>query len=125
MACFLKCQVGDLPFKYVGIPLGANIIFKARLIPLGKANSLSFGGRITLLKSVLGSLPIYYFSLFKAPLYVINSLERVRKMFLWSGTNPSSKIQWIIWDRIMAPKNMGALGIGSLRAMNLALLGKL
>ncbi|KAK1423484.1 hypothetical protein QVD17_18787 [Tagetes erecta] len=134
MAIVLNCQVGKLPFKYLGIPMGANMnhiknwkdvidIFESRLSSW-KANALSFGGRITLLKSVLGSLPIYYFSLFKAPIHVIECLEKLRKKFLWSGNNPSAKIHWLKWDRIMAPKNMGGLGIGSLRAMNLALLGK-
>ncbi|KAK1439737.1 hypothetical protein QVD17_05557 [Tagetes erecta] len=102
MAGLLKCQVGNFPFKYLGIPMGANMnhiknwkdvldIFENRLSSW-KANSLSFGGRITLLKSVLGSLPIFLF---------------LKLLFI-----------------IMAPKDLGGLGIGSLRAMNLALLSK-
>ncbi|KAK1428805.1 hypothetical protein QVD17_17645 [Tagetes erecta] len=121
MAIVLNCQVGKLPFKYLGIPMGANMnhiknwkdvidIFESRLSSW-KANALSFGGRITLLKSVLGSLPIYYFSLFKAPIHVIECLEKLRKKFLWSGNNPSAKIHWLKWDRIMAPKNMGGKNV--------------
>lgn len=44
----------------------------------------------------------------------MNSLEKIRKKFLWSGTNPSVKIHWLKWDRKMAPKEMGGLGVGSL-----------
>ncbi|KAJ0861103.1 hypothetical protein HanPSC8_Chr12g0502941 [Helianthus annuus] len=29
-----------------------------------KANNLSFGGRLTLMKSVIGSTPLYYLALF-------------------------------------------------------------
>jgi len=130
----LKCQIGTVPFKYLGMPLGANMnhiknwkdvidVFESKL-STWKAKSLSFGGRITLLKSVLGSLPLYYFSLFKAPLHVIESLERIRKKFLWSGSLTGHKMHWIDWSRIMAPKDLGGLGVGSLRSMNLALLGK-
>ncbi|XP_071700716.1 uncharacterized protein [Rutidosis leptorrhynchoides] len=36
---------------------------------------MSFGGRLTLIKSVLSSLPLYAFSLFRAPMNVINLLE--------------------------------------------------
>ncbi|GJW95230.1 hypothetical protein Tco_0174902 [Tanacetum coccineum] len=42
-----------------------------------KAKALSFGCRLTLTKSILGSLGIYYFSTFKAPKMVISKLERV------------------------------------------------
>ncbi|KAK1420098.1 hypothetical protein QVD17_21428 [Tagetes erecta] len=130
----LKCQVGKFPFKYLGMPIGANMnhiknwkdvvdIFESRL-STWKAKTLSFGGKITLLKSVLGSLPLYFFSLFKAPIHVIESLEKIRSRFLWSGTNTTRKIHWIKWATIMAPRDMGGLGIGSLRSLNLALLGK-
>ncbi|GJW53440.1 hypothetical protein Tco_0097525 [Tanacetum coccineum] len=36
-----------------------------------ESKSLSFGGRLTLVRSVLGSLGVYYFSNFKAPKKVI------------------------------------------------------
>ncbi|GJW74221.1 reverse transcriptase domain, reverse transcriptase zinc-binding domain protein [Tanacetum coccineum] len=48
-----------------------------------KAKSLSIGGRLTLLKSVLGSIPIYFLSLFKAPLKVIKYIESLRSRFFW------------------------------------------
>ncbi|GJY70736.1 hypothetical protein Tco_0474439 [Tanacetum coccineum] len=41
-----------------------------------KANLLSIGGRLTLIKSVLGSLGIYYLSIFRAPESVLQDLER-------------------------------------------------
>ncbi|GJT84887.1 ALP1-like protein [Tanacetum coccineum] len=48
--------------------------FKNRLADW-KARSMLFGGRLSLVKSVLGSLPLYYFSLFRVPSSVINNLE--------------------------------------------------
>nr|GEX11649.1 hypothetical protein [Tanacetum cinerariifolium] len=48
-----------------------------------KAKSLSIGGRLTLIKYVLGSIPIYYLSLFKAQLKIINLLESLRARFFW------------------------------------------
>ncbi|XP_071700540.1 uncharacterized protein [Rutidosis leptorrhynchoides] len=48
--------------------------FKKRLADW-KAKSISYGGRLTLIKAVLSSLPQYYFSLFKAPVSVIKDLE--------------------------------------------------
>jgi hypothetical protein len=92
---------GGFPFIYLGFPIGANMnlvkfwqpfidSFHSRLA-VWKAKTLSFGGRITLLKSVLGSLPLYYFSLFKAPVHVIDALEKIRKNLLWTGSDEGMK----------------------------------
>ena len=42
---------------------------------------LSAGGRLTLLKSVLGAIPTYFMSLFKAPKVVLKELEQLRSKF--------------------------------------------
>ncbi|KAM0021125.1 hypothetical protein Hdeb2414_s0011g00359861 [Helianthus debilis subsp. tardiflorus] len=42
-----------------------------------KARHLSFAERMTLAKSVMGSLPAYYLSLFAAPKCVLNKLEKI------------------------------------------------
>ncbi|XP_071733703.1 uncharacterized protein [Rutidosis leptorrhynchoides] len=88
-----RCQKGSLPFLYLGLPIGSNMKkasewkpviekFRKRLANL-KTRSLSFGRRLTLVKSVLNSLALYYFSIYRAPSCVINELERVRRKFFW------------------------------------------
>ncbi|GJV23438.1 putative RNA-directed DNA polymerase, eukaryota, reverse transcriptase zinc-binding domain protein [Tanacetum coccineum] len=110
MARWMGCGVGEFPFTYLGLPIGVcmrrtcawNPVvekFKKRLADW-KAKTMSFGGRLPLVKSVLGSLPLYYFSMFSVPASVIKNLESI----------PSH--------------GFGGLNIGSLRAKNLALLGK-
>lgn len=105
LASILHCQATSLLFKYLGLPVGANMAlarnwqpvidkFQARL-SIWKAKTLSFGERITLIKLVLNNLPIYYFSIFKAPSGVIDSLEKIRRMFLWGGNESNNKICWI------------------------------
>ncbi|KAJ0475516.1 putative RNA-directed DNA polymerase [Helianthus annuus] len=134
MANMLGCARGSLPFKYLGLQVGANMnltknwdpvveIFKRRLA-LWKANTISFGGRITLVSSVLNALPTYYFSLFKAPLGVIKKLEKLRREFLWGSNPEKEKMKWVTWRNMMTPKDFGGMGFGSLRVMNLALLAK-
>ncbi|GKC22135.1 hypothetical protein Tco_1024285, partial [Tanacetum coccineum] len=89
MSRFTGCSPGIPPFTYLGLPIGSSMNytvnwqkvidkFKARL-SAWKANLLSIGGRLTLIKAVLGS---------------IASFEK------------------------------GGLGVGSLKAFNLALLQK-
>nr|GEV00563.1 RNA-directed DNA polymerase, eukaryota, reverse transcriptase zinc-binding domain protein [Tanacetum cinerariifolium] len=40
-----------------------------------KMQTLSIGGRLTLVKSVLGYMPLYYFSTFKVPMAILRELE--------------------------------------------------
>lgn len=89
-----------------------------------KSKTLSFGGRITLAKAVLGSLPTYFLSLFVAPVGIIDALEKIRRKFVWGGTNEKTCINWVAWEKIVAPKVVGGLGLGSIRAQNLALIAK-
>ncbi|KAJ0568314.1 putative RNA-directed DNA polymerase [Helianthus annuus] len=134
MADCMNSKKGSLPFKHLGLTVGANMnlirnwksvidIFKSRL-SIWKAKSLSYGGRITLIKSVLNSLPTYFFSLYKAPAKVIDELERIRRSFFWSGSDENSYTSWMAWEKVIAPIEYGGLGFGSLRDANLAMLSK-
>nr|KAJ0222789.1 hypothetical protein LSAT_V11C200061880 [Lactuca sativa] len=121
MASLLGCEPSTLPFNYLGVPVGANIRLKIHWQPVidrfqdklsqWKAKSLSFGGRLTLIKSVLSNLPTYFMSLFVAPVGVIEKLERIKRRFLWGGS-------------VIASKETGGLGVGSLNAFNTALIVK-
>lgn len=90
----------------------------------GNQKTLSIGGRLTLLKSVLGSLGVYYFPLFKAPSKSIKKLEAFRRNFFWGGSLEERKIAWVAWDKVLGPFKSGGLGIGSLKASNKAMLAK-
>lgn len=134
VAAHLKCQVGELPFKYLGVPIGANMkrirIWKpvidvfSKKLSAWKAKTLSFAGRVTLAKTVLGSLPSYFLSLFKAPKKVINILEGLRRAFIWGKSGSGHKIRWLPWEKIIKPKRIGGLGVGGLRDFNLSMLAK-
>nr|KAJ0194141.1 hypothetical protein LSAT_V11C800435930 [Lactuca sativa] len=82
-----------------------------------KSRTLSFGGRLTLVKAVLGNLPT-------APKRVVESLEKIRRRFLWGGSEGNRKINWVSWEKVTSPKEHGGLGIGSIRSLNIALLIK-
>ncbi|XP_071727970.1 uncharacterized protein [Rutidosis leptorrhynchoides] len=86
--------------------------------------SMSFGGRLVLLKSVLNNLPLYYFTIFRAPPCVLKILESVRRNFFWGGDHSGSKIPWVNWVTTCLPYGRGGLNIGSFKSKNLALLAK-
>ena len=134
----LASTIGRLPSHfpctYLGLPIGAKmsrcanwnkIIEKFQMkLSSWKSKTLSFGGRLTLIKSILGSLGVYYFSTFKAPSKVINTLEGIRRNFFWGGSTDEKKISWIAWDKEISPISKGGLGIGDLKSSNLAMLSK-
>ncbi|GJW91755.1 hypothetical protein Tco_0169308 [Tanacetum coccineum] len=97
--------------------------FKARMSGW-KANLLSIGGRLTLIKSVLGSLGIYYLSIFKVPEIVVKSIESLRVAFFWGGHEHTKKIAWVKSSNTLASLDKVGFGAGSLKAFNKALLLK-
>ncbi|GJW12181.1 RNA-directed DNA polymerase, eukaryota, reverse transcriptase zinc-binding domain protein [Tanacetum coccineum] len=63
-----------------------------------KSKTLSIGGRLTLLKSVLGSIPVFHMSIFKVPSKVFHILESIRSHF-FNGHDPGSKkASWVKWN---------------------------
>ncbi|KAJ0576604.1 hypothetical protein HanIR_Chr05g0226281 [Helianthus annuus] len=131
---FLGCKRGGIPFVYLGIQVGAKMtrisnwdpvieVIRARLVSW-KAKTLSMGGQLVLIKSVLESLPVYYLSLYKAPKAVIDTIETIMRRFLWAGSSEEKKIPWVAWDIVTTPKKKGGLGVAKLQEVNDALLLK-
>ncbi|GJV79890.1 RNA-directed DNA polymerase, eukaryota [Tanacetum coccineum] len=89
-----------------------------------KLNTLSVGGRLTLLKSVLGSTPIYNMSIFKVPKSVLNYMESLRRNFFNGFQEGDRKIAWGKWSKVLASKKFGGLRVSSFFALNRALLFK-
>jgi hypothetical protein len=134
-ACgFLHCREGCVPFKYLGLPVGANSKKMATWEPMveqlrNRLNSwgtkyVSFGGRITLLNSVLNAIPIFFLSFMKILTKVLKLVTRIQREFLWGGVRGGRKICWVNWKRICQPKSKGGLGVRDVRRVNLSLLAK-
>ena len=54
----------------------------AKRLDVWKHTFLSRGGRLTLIRSVLSLLPIYYLSLFKMPQGITDEIEKLMRDFL-------------------------------------------
>nr|GEW55565.1 RNA-directed DNA polymerase, eukaryota [Tanacetum cinerariifolium] len=89
-----------------------------------KMKMLSIGVRLTLVKSVLGSLPIYNFSIFKVPKCVLNELEGIRRKFFNGHVQDSKKASWLNWNNVLMSKDRCGLRVSSLYAINRELLVK-
>nr|GEX06180.1 putative RNA-directed DNA polymerase, eukaryota, reverse transcriptase zinc-binding domain protein [Tanacetum cinerariifolium] len=98
-AALFGCEVLQTPFKYPGVT-------------------------ITLLKSVLGAVPLYTLSIYKAPVGVLHEMEMIRNKFFIGGDSLEKKMTWIAWNKVLASKKKGGLGVSSFHALNRALLLK-
>nr|GEX48344.1 RNA-directed DNA polymerase, eukaryota [Tanacetum cinerariifolium] len=106
------CISNNLPFTYLGVKVGANmmrlnswsdVVKKvSNKLSNWKAKTLSVGGRLTLLKSVLGAIPTYYMFLFKAPEVIISLLEKMRNKFFLGADTDDRKITWVCWNKVLA-----------------------
>ncbi|GJS28839.1 RNA-directed DNA polymerase, eukaryota [Tanacetum coccineum] len=74
-----------------------------------KVKTLSIGGRLTLLKSVLGASPLYNMSIFKVPKGILKTMEAIRSNFFNGFDSSIKKITWAAWDKILASKKNGGL----------------
>ena len=133
-ANYLNCSLLAIPFVYLGIPSGENprrcqlwdpVINKCeRKLAKWKQRHVFFGGRVTLIQSVLTSIPIYFFSFFRVPNRVVDKIVSLQQRFLWGGRPEHNKIAWIKWETVCLPKEKGELGLKDIKTFNLALLGK-
>ncbi|GJZ83158.1 hypothetical protein Tco_0648331 [Tanacetum coccineum] len=91
VAYLIGCLQLKPPFSYLGSRIGGSMsrinswddIVNKLLARLSKwkMKTLSLGGRLTLLKTVLGSTPIYYMSLFKVSSQVLKKMESILSRF--------------------------------------------
>lgn len=129
------CLHSIIPFTYLGFPLGNNMNKSSAWKPLiekiqlrlssWKARLLSRAGKLTLIKSVLNSLPLYFLSLFKMPKLIAQKIVNIQRRFFW-GESVGGKlsIPLIKWSSVELPKDLGGLGVGNIMYKNLILLFK-
>ena len=110
-ANYLSCKVLVIPFLYLGIPIGANsrrsviwdpIVERCeRKLSKWNQRHLSFRGRVTLIKSVLNSIPIFFLFFSRVPKKVAIKLVRLQRWFLRGGNSDQRKIAWEKWETIV------------------------
>nr|GEX70656.1 RNA-directed DNA polymerase, eukaryota, reverse transcriptase zinc-binding domain protein [Tanacetum cinerariifolium] len=130
----LGCLVLKAPFLYLGSMVGgamskanawSEVVDRVKnRLSKWKMKTLSIGGRLTLRKSVLGSMSIFHMSMFKVPSGVLRSLESLRSHFFNGHDTNSRKASYVKWKTVLASKERGGLDVSSLYALNRGLLFK-
>ena len=96
LAAVLSCQIGTMPFTYLGLPMGTT---KPRMSDLtllmdkierrlsACSSLLSYTGRLQMIDSVITPITTYTMCTIKLPAGVIENIDRARKQCVWRGNN--------------------------------------
>lgn len=130
----INCLSQKSPLTYLGLPLGANPRSNSTWKPVvekykkklasWKRRYLSFASRLTLIKSVLSNLPVYFLSIFKMPVGVAKTIDRIQSNFLWGGSEIKRKIHLVKWQEVCQSAAQGGLGVRRLSDVNVCLMLK-
>ncbi|KAL2224601.1 UNVERIFIED_CONTAM: hypothetical protein Sindi_3017100 [Sesamum indicum] len=129
----LGFQERQLPMRYLGLPLISSRLSISDCQPLiskidaritgWEGISLSYVGRVQIIKTVLSTLSLYWASAFILPKKVINEIEKRLRNFLWKGTKSSGYAK-DAWKDVCRPVDEGGLGFKDISTLNRALMSK-
>ena len=89
-----------------------------------KEKLLSNANKEILIKSMAQAIPSYTMSCFKLHDALCDDLVGLVRRFWWGQQEIHSKLAWLSWDKMCAPKEERGMGFRDLKASNIALLAK-
>jgi hypothetical protein len=113
----LNCQIGSLPFTYLGLPLGdlqpkfpdwLSLITRIHNSIFSTSKLLCQGGKLQLDNSVLTSFLTYYMCTLKLPMRVVKQIDKYRRICLWRASNiKGNKPPLASWKMSQRQKKQG------------------
>ncbi|XP_070039778.1 uncharacterized protein [Nicotiana tomentosiformis] len=126
---------GKFSFTYLGCPIFYTrrrkhyydyLIKKVKAkLHSWKGKLLSFGGKTTLITSVLQSMPVHLLSMLDPPNNMLEHLHKVFARFFWSTKEEGRIRHWSSWQNLCLPKEEGGLEFRSLHDVSRSLFAKL
>ncbi|XP_019241256.1 PREDICTED: uncharacterized protein LOC109221250 [Nicotiana attenuata] len=108
---------GTFPFTYLGCPIFYtrrrkkyynDLIQKVKeKLHSWKGKLLSYGGKATLISSVLQSMPTHILSVLDPPDNVLEHLHKTFARFFWSNKEEGRSRHWTKWQNLCLPKEEG------------------
>jgi len=131
----LQCSSSSFPCTYLGLPISDKKLRRNDLmvwvdkiadrLPNWKARLLNLAGRTAIVRFVLSAIPVYLLIAMNIPKWVINSIDKIRRGFLWKGRKEvTGGCCLVSWDIITRPLYLGGLGISNLLYQSWALQTK-
>ncbi|KAI0503910.1 hypothetical protein KFK09_014856 [Dendrobium nobile] len=104
-------------FNYLGIKMTLRrlsyddfqfIIDKTmKLLSIWGSKILSVAGKISLVKSVLLSLPAFYGTHSLVPKRIPDELDKISRNFVWSKSDGSTGLYYVCWEDMYKPVSKG------------------
>ncbi|XP_022895208.1 uncharacterized protein LOC111409387 [Olea europaea var. sylvestris] len=124
-----KFSKGTMPFRYLGIPLASEKLKVSSYAPFlekiagyigaWSCASLSYAGKLELIRAVLQGVECFWLSIFPISATIISRIVSLCRNFLWGSKKPL-----VAWKNLCLPKAEGGLGLKDLKTWNLVLLAK-
>src|ERR1041385_1854270 len=134
IANILNCGIGNFPFTYLGLPLRLNKPRIGDYMPVlkridtrlsGCSTLLSYGEKLTLIRSVFTSLPTFYMCSLSIPAGIMERINKYIRHCFWRKYGMEDRgAALIAWSKVCKPKDRGGLGILDLATHNKCLLMK-
>jgi hypothetical protein len=84
---------------------------------------MTIAAKEVLIKSVAQAIPTYVMGVFKLPAGMCDDMTQIIRKFWWGEEDGERKVHSIAWDKLLAPKCRGGMGL-DMRLFNKALLAR-
>ncbi|KAH1241661.1 putative ribonuclease H protein [Glycine max] len=128
-------SLGDFPFRYLGVPLLSSRLNVCHYAPLlskitgliqgWNKKSLSYAGKLELIRAVIQGIVNFWMRIFPLPQSVLDRINASCRNFLWGKADIGKNKPLVAWSVVCSPKKEGGLGLFNLKDLNLALLSRI
>ncbi|XP_010524744.1 PREDICTED: uncharacterized protein LOC104802714 [Tarenaya hassleriana] len=119
---------GQLPVRYLGVPLSPKRLTREDYQPLldkikskltaWSSKALSAAGKVQMIVSVIYGLVNAWSMMFLLPKFILKSIDSLCSRFLWNHKPDTNASHRISWKNICRPKREGGLGILKMEDIN-------